>query len=234
MSLTEVNATPPEPSEVPEGAFSQVLRERTAAVHEAAETSPLMSALMAGTMPRSAYAQLVGQLFFVYDAIDSVAADLRDDAVVGPFCAPALDRRTAFASDLAVLLGDDWRAGITPLDSTTEYAARVRTLGRDWPGGYIGHHYTRYMGDLSGGVFIGGAVRRTYDLTETYGASIYTFAEIESAKAFKGAYRELLDAAPWDASEQVAIVDEIVSAYGRNTTLFHDVWTELVEPTLDS
>ena len=232
MSLTEVDQTP-EPEEIPEGAFSKVLRERTAAVHDTAEHTPLTEALLGGTLSRDGYTLLLGQLYFVYEALESVAANLRDDPVAAPFCVPELDRLPACEADLAVLLGDDWRDQIAPLDATAAYAARIREVGADWVGGFIGHHYTRYMGDLSGGIFIGGVVRRTYDLTETHGASFYTFTDIPSAKAFKDNYRVSLDSAPWDPDEQVAIVDEIISAYGRNTALFADVWDAIAESSLD-
>ncbi len=231
MSLTETST---DPADETEGAFSQVLRRRTADVHDSAEHSPLMAALLDGTVERSDYAQLVAQLYYVYRALEEGADALAGDEVAAPFLFRELDRVPAFESDLEVLIGAHWREVIAPLPSTAAYADRIAEVAATWPGGYVAHHYTRYMGDLSGGIFIGGVVRRTYDLTETHGASIYTFEEIPSPKAFKTRYRELLDAAPWDAAEHETIVGEIVDAYGRNTTLFRDVWAAIAPPTVEN
>jgi heme oxygenase len=92
-----------------------------------------------------------------------------------------------------------------------------------WPGGYIAHHYTRYLGDLSGGQFIAGAVARVYKLTPPNGVRFYDFSSLGDLTEFKERYRALLDTAPWDDDERNRIVGEIGIAYAHNTELLVDL-----------
>ena len=87
----------------------------------------------------------------------------------------------------------------------------------DWPGGYVAHHYVRYMGDMSGGQVIRRIVERTYDLTDHAGTGFYVFDEVGDLKAFKARYRDLLDSVPWSSEERDRVVEEILVAYRLNT-----------------
>ena len=58
---------------------------------------------------------------------------------------------------------------------------------------------------------------------ETNGIGFYIFDQIANPKEFKEAYREQLDAAPWDEAEQERVIDEVLRAYEFNTKLFEDL-----------
>lgn len=203
--------------------FSAALRAATWQDHEQAETSTYMSALMGGELPLEGYANLAAQQWFIYAVIEAASDAMRDNPVAAPFIADELTRLPSIEADLTYLLGDDWSQQVTALPATEAYCERVRAVGFDEPGAFVAHHYTRYLGDLSGGQHIGRVVKRVYDLDEDRGAAFFTFAQIPDAKAFKDAYRTNLDNAPWTPDEQDAVIAEIRNAYRLNRDVFADL-----------
>lgn len=145
--------------------FSTLIRTASHEQHVEAETSTFMSDLLGGRLGVDAYARYTEQLWFVYEALEAGAGRLASDPVAGPFVRPELMRLASLERDLAHLRGADWRAGLTALPATEEYAARVRECAEDWPAGYVAHHYTRYLGDLSGGQIIRDKAERTWGFT---------------------------------------------------------------------
>jgi heme oxygenase len=203
--------------------FSQALRERSWGDHGRSEGAGFMTDLMKGQGTRDDYIALVAQHYFIYEALETAAPVFATDAVAAPFLSPQLSRLPALESDLAFLLGDDWRDRIAPLPTTERYVDRIRRVAADaWAGGFVAHHYTRYLGDLSGGQVIGKLMQRHYGF-ETNGIGFYIFDQIASPKEFKEQYRVELDAAPWDADEQSRVIDEVLLAYRFNTELFDDL-----------
>jgi heme oxygenase len=202
--------------------FSAALRERSSRAHASSETAGFMSDLMKGDGTRDDYIALVAQHWFIYEALERTANWMRDDPVASVFISDKLTRLPALEADLAFLIGDDWRERIHPLPTTRRYVDRIDEVGATWPGGFVAHHYTRYLGDLSGGQFIGRLMARRFGF-ETNGIGFYLFDDIADPKAFKEVYREQLDAAPWDAAEQERVIDEVLRAYRYNTELFDDL-----------
>ena len=202
--------------------FSTALRERSRTAHSGSEHAGFMDDLMRGRGTRDDYVALVAQHWFIYDALEAAAAAMRDDPVAAPFISDKLTRLPAIEADLAFLIGDDWRDRIEPLPTTVRYVARIREVGTGWPGGFVAHHYTRYLGDLSGGLFIGRLMARQFGF-ETNGIGFYLFDQIADPAAFKDVYREQLDAVAWDAAERERVIDEVLAAYQFNTDLFVDL-----------
>ncbi|WP_294982029.1 heme oxygenase (biliverdin-producing) [uncultured Microbacterium sp.] len=204
--------------------FSTALRERSRTAHSGSEHAGFMDDLMRGRGTRDDYVALVAQHWFIYEALEAAAETMRDDPIAAPFISEKLTRLPAIESDLAFLIGDDWRERIAPLPTTTRYVERIREVGASWPGGFVAHHYTRYLGDLSGGLFIGKLMARQFGF-ETNGIGFYLFDEIADPAAFKDVYREQLDAVAWDAAERERVIDEVLAAYQFNTDLFVDLAT---------
>ena len=202
--------------------FSTALRERSRTAHSGSEHAGFMDDLMRGRGTRDDYVALVAQHWFIYEALEAAAETMRDDPIAAPFISEKLTRLPAIESDLAFLIGDDWRERIAPLPTTTRYVERIREVGASWPGGFVAHHYTRYLGDLSGGIFIGRVMARRFGF-ETNGIGVYLFDDIADPAAFKDVYREQLDAAPWDEAERERVIDEVLLAYRFNTELFEDL-----------
>jgi heme oxygenase len=203
--------------------FSQSLRERTWSGHGESEGAGFMHDLMTGKGTREDYVALVTQHYFVYEALEAAERTFAADSSVTPFLSTSLTRLPALEADLAFLLGADWRDRIAPLTTTQGYVDRLRRVAAErWAGGFVAHHYTRYLGDLSGGQVIRRLMQRHFGF-ETNGVGFYLFAEIADPKEFKATYRDQLDAAGWDAAEQDRIIDEVLLAYRLNTELFEDL-----------
>jgi len=202
--------------------FSQALRERTWSSHGDSEGADFMTDLMSGRGTRDDYIALVAQHFFIYEALEAAAATMADDEVAARFISPHLTRLPAIEADLEFLLGADWRDAISPLPTTQRYVDRINGVAAVWPGGFIAHHYTRYLGDLSGGQVIRTLMQRQFGF-ETNGVGFYLFDEIASPKRFKETYRDELDAVGWSADERDRVIDEVLIAYRFNTDLFVDL-----------
>ena len=203
--------------------FSQALRERTWSSHGDSEGASFMKDLMTGKGTREDYIALVAQHFFIYEAIEAAAELFADNTVAAPFISPQLTRLNAIEDDLAFLIGSDWRDQISPLPTTVAYVNRVNEIAAEgWVGGFIAHHYTRYLGDLSGGQAIRRLMQRQFGF-ETNGVGFYFFDQIASPKEFKETYRDELDAVEWDDAERNRVIDEVLEAYRFNTELFVDL-----------
>ncbi|MFD7302360.1 heme oxygenase (biliverdin-producing) [Streptomyces pharetrae] len=207
--------------------FSHLIRTASHEQHTEAETSTFMSDLLGGRLGVDAYARYTEQLWFVYEALEAGAERLASDPVAGPFVQPELFRLAALERDLEHLRGPGWRAALSALPATRAYADRVRECAERWPAGYIAHHYTRYLGDLSGGQIIRDKAERTWGFEKKGdGVRFYVFEEIPNPAAFKRAYRELLDAVNADELERQRIVTECKRAFALNTAVFRALGEE--------
>lgn len=205
-------------------AFSTVIRVASHEQHTEAETSTFMSDLLGGRLGVDAYTRYTEQLWFVYRALEDAAESLKDDPVAGPFIRPELMRVAEIERDLEHLLGADWREAVVALPATEAYAARVAECAAEWPGGYVAHHYTRYLGDLSGGQIIRDKAERTWGFERKGdGVRFYVFAAISNPAAFKRTYRELLDAIAADDLEKQRIIDECKRAFDFNGAVFREL-----------
>ncbi|MEV8531229.1 biliverdin-producing heme oxygenase [Streptomyces sp. NPDC051211] len=208
-------------------AFSTVIRVASHEQHTEAETSTFMSDLLGGRLGVDAYARYTEQLWFVYRALEDGAAALKDDPVAGPFIRPELMRVAEIERDLAHLRGPRWRETLAALPATRAYADRVAECAAEWPGGYVAHHYTRYLGDLSGGQIIRDKAERTWGFERKGdGVRFYVFESIANPAAFKRTYRELLDSIAADDLEKQRIIDECKRAFDFNGAVFRELGAE--------
>ncbi|MGW0738125.1 biliverdin-producing heme oxygenase [Streptomyces sp. NPDC002851] len=218
--------TPRTPS-APSAPFSTVIRTASHEQHMEAETSTFMSDLLGGRLGIEAYTRYTEQLWHVYRALEQAAEALSEDPVAGPFIQAELMRVAELERDLAHLRGPGWRTGLEPLPATAAYAARIEECAGGWPGGYVAHHYTRYLGDLSGGQIIRGKAEKTWGFARKGdGVRFYVFEGIPNPAAFKRSYRELLDQVRVDDLEKQRIVDECKRAFALNTAVFRELGAE--------
>ncbi|MER8066707.1 biliverdin-producing heme oxygenase [Streptomyces sp. NPDC094034] len=204
--------------------FSTLIRVASHAQHTEAETSTFMSDLLGGRLGVDAYTRYTEQLWFVYRALEGASESLRANPVAGPFIRHELARTPELERDLAHLRGADWRTGLEPLPATAAYAARVEECAHDWPGGFVAHHYTRYLGDLSGGQIIRDRAEKTWGFARKGdGVRFYVFEGIANPAAFKRSYRELLDRVAADDLEKQRIIDECKRAFDFNGAVFREL-----------
>ncbi|MDF3297255.1 heme oxygenase (biliverdin-producing) [Streptomyces tropicalis] len=207
--------------------FSTVIRTASRQQHTEAETSAFMSGLLDGRLGREAFTRYTEQLWVVYEALESGPPDLARDPVAGPFVRPELMRLAALERDLAHLRGPDWRAALRTLPATRAYADRIAGCARTWPAGWVAHHYTRYLGDLSGGQVVRDRAERAWGFVRKGdGVRFYVFDRIPNPAAFKRSYRHLLDTVRADEPERGRMVDECRRAFALNTGMFRELAEE--------
>jgi heme oxygenase len=208
--------------------LSTAMRDGSKTEHEAAEGSTFMSELLAGRINEAGYAAYLLRLRLVYEALESAGRTHHDDPLVGAVHDQDLERLAALDDDL-----DHWLAmagapgGDRHVDSpaAAAYAARVTATG-EWGGLYVAHHYTRYLGDLSGGQAIGRILDREFDLGGR-GISFYAFPAVPKPKPYKDAYRARLDALGATPEEKARIVSEVQVAFRLNRAMFAELGDQL-------
>jgi heme oxygenase len=200
--------------------LSVAMKEGSAAEHLAAEQTPFIAELFAGRVTATAYCAYLLRLRQVYAALEEAIRARRDDPMVASVYDPALERLTALDADL-----HHWRPGAGhEANSPAAAAYSERLTALTWGGSLVAHHYTRYLGDLSGGRAIGKVLDRTFGLGGE-GLAFYNFPI--RPKPYKDAYRARLDALCPDADDIDRIVDEVKIAFGLNHALLDELGDDL-------
>lgn len=192
------------------------MKEGSAAEHQAAEQSQFVAELLDGRVTAGGYADYLLRLRVVYAALEEAVRTRRHDPMVAAVYDPGLERLTAIDADL-----EHWQPGATRevnSPAATAYGERLGAL--DWGGSLVAHHYTRYLGDLSGGRILRNALDRTFELGGA-GLAFYKFPM--RAKPFKDSYRARLDALRPDADDIDRIVGEVKIAFGLNRALLDEL-----------
>ena len=86
----------------------------------------------------------------------------------------------------------------------------------------MGHHYTRYLGDLSGGQILKNIAQKALNLQDG-GLAFYEFDDIPDGKEFKTKYRAAMDNLPIDETQANAIIDEANVAFKLNMKMFEEI-----------
>ena len=207
--------------------FSARIREATMGAHRDAERSSYVHRLMRGQLPLDGVADLMVQHHAIYRSLERTGDALNGDPVVGPFLGPELLRVPRIEADLHHLIGDDWAERFEVRPATAAYAGNIAATAAH-PERFVAQHYTRIMGDLSGGQMIRRTLERHYGDGVEGALTFYDF-DIEDLDAYKDAYRARLDLAPWSDVERDAFIDETNRAYTSNSSVFGELdvaWTE--------
>ncbi len=200
-------------SDSPEAGTAAILRDATSAEHRSTENRSFIAALMSGQLDLEAYGVYLAQLAHVYAALESREPSSDEPWMLGD---AALRRVPSIDADLAALGMPDWRS-IRPLPATVAYAEHVRSL-EGWlrP---LAQHYTRYLGDLSGGQVVAAMLRRHYGATDAQ-LGFYRFDGIENLVQYKRAYRAGLDDLALTPLQQRELVEEARLAFRLNGAVF--------------
>jgi heme oxygenase len=209
-----------------DSSLSARVRAGTRADHRAAQGSGFLDALAAGGLPIEAYAELAAQHWFIYQTLEHASRAMIDEPVAGRFVSPEIYRESALAADLRFLYGPRWRERVAELPSTASYCTRMRSVAFDHPAAFVAHHYTRYLGDLSGGQYVGPAIADAYRMNGD-GHRFFVFEGVDPP-GFRARYRRLLDDADWPPSEQDRFLAEVSEAYRHNIVVLAELkerWT---------
>jgi heme oxygenase (biliverdin-producing, ferredoxin) len=210
-TLMKAAAVPPA-----ERSLSAAMREGSQKQHDAAERSPFIRELLHGNLNEDAYVDYLLRLRVVYAALEDAVRIHRDDPLVAVVYDPALERLPAIDADLHRWAGDPPRKLNSP--AADAYGGRLENT--DSGGALLAHHYTRYLGDLSGGRVIGRALDRVFNLGGV-GLALYDFPM--RPKPYKDAYRARLDALDLQTEQFDEVVSEVQIAFRLNQALFDEL-----------
>jgi heme oxygenase len=199
--------------------LSAAMREDSRTEHDAAEHSPFMSELLGGNVNAQGYVDYLRRLRMIYAALERAVREQRADPLIAAVYDPALERLSAIDADLGHWLGE----AAPEVDSPAARTYRDRIAAASGVG-LLAHHYTRYLGDLSGGRVIGRMLDRAFALGGA-GLSFYDFAM--PAKPYKDAYRARLDGFVLSRDETDQVVDEVRLAFRLNMELFDELAANL-------
>ncbi|MFV0632830.1 heme oxygenase (biliverdin-producing) [Demequina sp.] len=199
------------------------LREATAVEHMDTENRGFITRLMGGELDIDAYVRYLAQYAYVYRALEARQAQPGDPAFLAD---PALPRFESIRADLEHLGASDWEVVHPALPATRAYAAHLESIADSDVPRYLAHHYTRYLGDLSGGQAIAALVARHYGATDDQ-LAFYRFEQIDSPVRYKRRYREELDALDFDESQEQALIAEAKLAFGFNAAIFEALGGQL-------
>ncbi|MGV0770021.1 biliverdin-producing heme oxygenase [Mycobacterium syngnathidarum] len=200
--------------------LSAAMRQDSTDQHDAAEQSPFITELLSGRVNEQGYVDYLLRLRAIYDALESAVREHRADPLVSAVYDPALERLDAIDADLA-----HWAPGADrDVDSPAVRAYCDRFADSPWGGVLVAHHYTRYLGDLSGGQAIGRILGRSFGL-DAEGLAFYDFPM--RPKPYKDAYRARLDGLGLDGDDIDRVVGEVKLAFGLNQRMFDELAVKL-------
>lgn len=207
--------------------FSARLKASTATIHDEVEHTDFMVDLMEGRLDIRAYALLLKQYALIYAALEAKSSEFADDPIFAPFHDVGLFRHKRIVWDLQELAGSDhFTLNDVDLPITTSaeaYADHLNRLTR--PEQLIAHHYTRYLGDLSGGQAIGALMGRHYSVPAV-ALTMWDFAEVGKTKPFKDAYRSRLDEIGAAAGDEQMVIEETTTAFRLNGRLLAELTSD--------
>lgn len=126
---------------------------------------------------------------------------------------------SAIDADLTALGASDWRDSHPPLMETAAYAAHLRAIAAD-DVRYLAHHYTRHLGDLSGGQAIAALVARHYGATPDQ-LGFYRFEVAgDGVMRYKRRYREAMNALALTPEEVDVLIAEVRVSFRLNSAIF--------------
>ena len=211
--------------------FATELRAATSGDHSSAEGGEFLGALFTDSFTRLDYLHLACAHRAIYRTLESISDALAGDPVVAPFLDRNLYRRDRLDTDVDRLTELLDRPAVDPGPAVREYCDRIAASAGS-PARFVAHHYTRYLGDLSGGLMIHRRLIR--NLPELVGAdTFYQFGDLGNLPEFKDNYRTHLDAAPFDADEKRAVIDEVREAYRHNVNVFIELHRRRSDRAMD-
>ena len=211
-------------------ALAGQLREGTKKSHTMAENTGFVACFLKGVVEKTSYRKLIGDLYFVYKAMEEEIDRLvqEDHPVIKHIGFKELFRRQTLEKDLEFYYGNNWLDQIKISESAKSYVDRIRLVANESPELLVGHHYTRYIGDLSGGQILKKIAKKALNLRGDDGLNFYEFKLIEDEKLFKKSYSETLNKLPIDQKIADNIIDEANEAFAYNMKMFRELEGNLI------
>ena len=198
------------------------LKEGTKESHSAAENTKFVASFLRGVVDYEEYRKLLTNFYYVYDTMEQRIRET-EDPMVQAIKSEDLERKEAIERDLEYYYGPDWKDKQTPSEACNKYCHRLNEVAEQNPYLLVAHHYTRYIGDLSGGKILKEITARVLNPPEGKGLDFYEFPSIPNAKMFKQNYRAILDNLGADSAQETAIIAEANYAFQLNMFMFDEI-----------
>ena len=202
--------------------FSVDLKEGTKESHSAAENTKFVASFLRGVVDYEEYRKLLTNFYYVYDTMEQRIRET-EDPMVQAIRSENLERKEGIERDLEYYYGADWKEKQIPSDACNKYCHRINEIAEESPYLLVAHHYTRYIGDLSGGKILKEITARVLKPPAGKGLDFYEFPSIPNAKLFKQNYRAVLDNLGTDSSQENALITEANYAFRLNMYMFDEI-----------
>tara|TARA_Y100000589_G_scaffold330887_1_gene382031 strand:- start:583 stop:1293 length:711 start_codon:yes stop_codon:yes gene_type:complete len=211
-------------------ALAGQLREGTKKSHTMAENTGFVTCFLKGVVEKTSYRKLISDLYFVYQAMEDEIDRLvkEDHPIIKHLEFKELFRRKTLENDLNFYYGENWINQISISASAKSYVERIRFIAKESPYLLVGHHYTRYIGDLSGGQILKKIAQKALNLEGQNGLNFYEFNLISDEKKFKEIYSNTLNNLPIDQKLADEIVAEANAAFAYNMKIFQELEGNLI------
>ena len=198
------------------------LKEGTKESHSAAENTKFVASFLRGVVDYEEYRKLLTNFYYVYDTMEQRIRET-EDPMVQAIKSEDLERKEAIERDLEYYYGADWKDKQIPSEACNTYCHRINEIAEKDPYLLVAHHYTRYIGDLSGGKILKEITARVLKPPAGKGLDFYEFPSIPNAKLFKQNYRAVLDNLGVDSSQENALITEANYAFRLNMYMFDEL-----------
>ena len=198
------------------------LKEGTKESHSAAENTKFVASFLRGVVDYEEYRKLLTNFYYVYDTMEQRIRET-EDPMVQAIRSENLERKDSIEKDLEYYYGTEWRDKQIPSEACNTYCHRINEVAEKDPYLLIAHHYTRYIGDLSGGKILKEIAARVLKPPVGKGLQFYEFPSIPDAKEFKNNYRATLDNLDCDEQQINALITEANYAFRLNMYMFDEI-----------
>ncbi len=202
--------------------LSVALKEGTKESHSAAENTKFVASFLRGVVDYEEYRKLLTNFYYVYDTMEQRIRET-EDPMVQAVRSESLERKEGIERDLEYYYGSEWRDKQIPSEACNKYCARINEVAEENPYLLVAHHYTRYIGDLSGGKILKEITARVLKPPAGKGLDFYEFPSIPDAKLFKQNYRAVLDNLGTTTPQENALIAEANYAFQLNMFMFDEI-----------
>ena len=202
--------------------FSADLKEGTKESHSAAENTKFVASFLRGVVDYEEYRKLLTNFYYVYDTMEQRIRET-EDPMVQAIRSENLERKEGIERDLEYYYGAEWKEKQIPSDACNKYCHRINEIAEESPYLLVAHHYTRYIGDLSGGKILKEITARVLKPPAGKGLDFYEFPSIPDAKLFKQNYRACLDNLGTSVPQENALIAEANYAFELNMNMFDEI-----------
>tara|TARA_B100000287_G_C20570182_1_gene756224 strand:+ start:120 stop:830 length:711 start_codon:yes stop_codon:yes gene_type:complete len=211
-------------------ALAPQLREGTKKSHTMAENTGFVACFLKGVVEKKSYRKLISDLYFVYSAMEEEIDRLvyENHPIIRNIGFKELFRKETLENDLKFYYGNNWKNLIEISDSAKSYVDRIRFVAKESPELLVGHHYTRYIGDLSGGQILKKIAKKALNINGNEGLDFYEFSMISDEKQFKKSYSDTLNQLPINQEVADQIIEEANKAFTYNMKMFKELEGNLI------